>query len=75
MNDVKLYIAILGCVLLLGLVFCESFLSLGLSLYRKWGWNSLADWWEKRRAGWSLASRLVLGIAVASCLLTLCIMK
>jgi len=42
MNEARLCVVLLGCILLPGLVFSESLLSFGLSLYRKWGWNRLS---------------------------------
>ncbi len=52
MSEIRLILTILGIVMVAGMLFDRPLYALNLRLYRKYGWSSLANTWERRQAWW-----------------------
>ena len=58
---------LLGIIAILGLLFFQNLYDLNLFLYRKWGWKTLADTWERRKKWGLFTGRIILSaIAIAA---------
>lgn len=60
---------ICGIVVAAFIPFLRRLFDLDIRLYRKWGWNRLADYWEKRKERWIPITQWICGIIAVACIL------
>ena len=60
---------IAGILIAVFIPFARKLFDFDIRLYRKWGWNNLAEFWEKRKEKWIPITQWICGIiALASIL-------
>jgi hypothetical protein len=57
---------IAGILIAAVIPFMRKLFDLDIRFYRKWGWNRLADSWEKRKDRWVPISQWICGILAAA---------
>ena len=67
MSEIRLILTILGIVMVVGMFFDRPLYALNLRLYRKYGWSSLADTWERRQAWWLAVCRVICALIAIGC--------
>jgi hypothetical protein len=60
---------ICGIVVAASIPFMRRLFDLDIRLYRKWGWNRLADFWEMRKDRWIHITRWICGVIAVVCIL------
>ena len=60
MGETRLCLMLLGIIAIVGLLLSRNLYDFDLSLYRKWGWNTLADTLDSIKKWWLLMSRVIL---------------
>ena len=71
MGETRLCLMLLGIIAIVGLLLSRNLYDFDLSLYRKWGWNTLADTWERRKKWWLPTSRVILSAIAIGTLIAL----
>jgi len=58
-----------GVIIAALIPFMRKLFEFDIRLYRKWGWNTLAEFWEKRKDRWIPITQWICGILAVTMIL------